>query len=296
MKIFGLLSKCLISFGLLTTLLVSQSAAHPAQAKELAFSHVLMSPDHFLLLILMGVFTALCMSCRKRIIAILGNFSLLGFLIYHLVSHSLSQSPLYGLEFFLVGSFVSLVSWRTTCFAIQGSFRLTKYCYNLLFKAIKLIDGLISFPIAKAHCDIPCKIYDPYIATVSALSVVRLIDIMVETQSKGDSSSGDYQNTMSRCIQRKEEESEKLKQEVRIIWGDYFKEPQFEKHPEIHDLVHEIMTLASATKQTVDREKGIKLLESVNKFSEIFWSTKDVETEKKIAPYPPSLEIIRPKL
>tara|TARA_B100000214_G_C23940750_1_gene615610 strand:+ start:447 stop:1037 length:591 start_codon:yes stop_codon:yes gene_type:complete len=196
----------------------------------------------------------------------------------------------------MVGGFVSLVSWRIAYFAIVGSFGLRKRFNNVVFKTIELIDGIKKFPVARAHCDIPCKIYDPYIATVSALSVVRLIDIMEETQSKGDSSSGDFQNTMSRCIQRKEEESEKLKQEIRIIWGDYFKEPQLEKHPEIHNLVHEIMILASATKQTVDREKGLKLLESVNKFAEIFWSTKDIETEKKIAPYPPSLEIIRPKL
>ena len=296
MKIFHLLFTCLVSFGLFTPLLVSQLAAHPTQAQELAFEHVLMSSDHLLALILMGVLTALCMSCRKRIIPILGNFSLLGFLIYHLVYHSFSQNTLYGLEFFMVGGFVSLVSWRTAYFAIQGSLRLSKYFNSVVFKAIELVDGVKRFPIARAHCDIPCKIYDPYIATVSALSVVRLIDIMEETQSKGDSSSGDFQNTISRCIHRKEEESEKLKQEVRIIWGDYFKEPQFEKHPEIHNLVHEIMTLASATKQTVDREKGLRLLESVNKFAEIFWSTKNIETEKKIAPYPPSLEIIRPKL
>lgn len=31
-----------------------------------------------------------------------------------------------------------------------------------------------------AHCDIPCKIYDPAVAQVSALSVVRLMDIIAE--------------------------------------------------------------------------------------------------------------------
>ena len=296
MKIYGLLFSCLVSFGLLTAFLVSESAAHPAQAQQLAFEHVLMSSDHFLALVLMGVMIALCMICRKRIIAILGNFSLLGFLIYHLVNHSFSHSALFGLEFLMVGGFVSLVAWRAAYFAIQSSIRLTKHFNSVVFRAVKIIDGVKKFPIARAHCDIPCKIYDPHIATVSALSVVRLIDIMEETRSTGDSSNGDFQNTITRCIQRKEEESEKLKQEVRIIWGDYFKEPQFEKHPEIHNLVHEIMTLASATKQTVDREKGLRLLASVNKFAEIFWSTKNIETEKKIAPYPPSLEIIRPKL
>ena len=33
----------------------------------------------------------------------------------------------------------------------------------------------------KAHCDIPCKIYDPAISQVAALSVVRLLDLIEET-------------------------------------------------------------------------------------------------------------------
>ena len=32
-----------------------------------------------------------------------------------------------------------------------------------------------------AHCDIPCKVYDPSIAQYAALSVVRLIDIIEPT-------------------------------------------------------------------------------------------------------------------
>ena len=34
-----------------------------------------------------------------------------------------------------------------------------------------------------AHCDIPCKVYDPSIAQYAALSVVRLIDIIEEAVS-----------------------------------------------------------------------------------------------------------------
>ena len=38
------------------------------------------------------------------------------------------------------------------------------------------------FNISKvqAHCDIPCKVYDPYIAQYAALSVIRLIDLIEE--------------------------------------------------------------------------------------------------------------------
>ena len=62
-----------------------------------------------------------------------------------------------------------------------------------------------------AHCDIPCKIYDPITAQIAALTVVRLMDIMEETQN-GDANDLIMQNTISRCIFRKEEEAERVKQ------------------------------------------------------------------------------------
>ena len=33
---------------------------------------------------------------------------------------------------------------------------------------------------ALAHCDIPCKIYDPIVIQIAALTVVRIIDIIEE--------------------------------------------------------------------------------------------------------------------
>ncbi|HFQ62329.1 MAG TPA: superoxide dismutase, Ni, partial [Epsilonproteobacteria bacterium] len=30
----------------------------------------------------------------------------------------------------------------------------------------------------KAHCDVPCGIYDPIVAQIAALSVVRMVDLM----------------------------------------------------------------------------------------------------------------------
>jgi nickel superoxide dismutase len=166
----------------------------------------------------------------------------------------------------------------------------------VLHQSIEYINKFIKFPSVQAHCDIPCKIYDPAIAIISALSVIRLIDIIEENRSNSDKLSADYDNTIIRCVQRKEEESEKVKQEIRIIWGDYFKEPQISEHPEIHALTHQIMILASAVKQKTSREDANQLLELVNQFSEVFWSTKGVKTERKIAPYPPSLSVVRPKL
>ena len=92
----------------------------------------------------------------------------------------------------------------------------------------------------------------------------------------------------------KEEEAEKVKHEIRIIWGDYFKQPQFEKFPGVNDLVHEIMRTASGCKQEPSRATGEALVQQVNQFAEMFWATKEVETTTLPWPYPPSLPTVYP--
>ena len=166
----------------------------------------------------------------------------------------------------------------------------------MIHAALQAFDRIATVPGASAHCDIPCRIYDPAPAQIAALSVVRLMDIMAETADKADSPTLATHNTMARCVLRKEEEAERVKHEIRIIWGDYFKAPQFEKFPDVHELVHQIMLKGSACKQQVSRADGEALVELVNRFAEIYWATKDVKTERKTCPYPPSLEVVRPVL
>jgi nickel superoxide dismutase len=163
----------------------------------------------------------------------------------------------------------------------------------MLHRITEAADRLIGFETVDAHCDIPCKIYDPAVALIAAVSVVRMIDILHETFEKPDSL--ERTNTLARCVATKEEEAAKVKDEVRIIWGDYFKGPQIEEHPDIHALVHEIMMTASACKQGIDRAKAEHLVEKVNQFAEAFWATKNVETERRAAPYPPGLGMVRPR-
>ncbi|MEM0984921.1 MAG: superoxide dismutase, Ni [Pseudomonadota bacterium] len=163
----------------------------------------------------------------------------------------------------------------------------------MLHSVLKTLDrhGLVE--AASGHCDIPCGIYDPGPALIAAVSVVRLMDIM------RDGSSADpvaLANLHARCVIRKEEEAEKVKQEIRVIWGDYFKPALIEKHPNVHTLVHSIMAKASACKQDVHREDGLALVELVNEFATLFWETKGVATHKATCPYPPQLEVVYPKL
>lgn len=143
----------------------------------------------------------------------------------------------------------------------------------------------------KAHCDVPCGIYDPITAQIAALSIIRMIDLM-QALEKNDSL--EYFNTISRHIAVKEEEAQKVKNEIRIIWGDFIKPPQIEQYPHIHTLVHNIMMLGSANRQHVSRDKAYELLEEVNKFAEIFWEIKGVPTKVIKSNYLPNEDIVVP--
>ena len=157
----------------------------------------------------------------------------------------------------------------------------------------KMVNGL-NIQTVSAHCDIPCKIYDPSMFLIPALSIIRMMDLMAELEAKpGDLA---YENTLARYIAEKEENARIVKEEVRVIWGDYIKQPQIDAFPNVHELVHSIMLAASATKQTADRAKGLALLDKVNEFAELFWSTKGVKTKRAACPYPPSLEVVYPDL
>ena len=56
------------------------------------------------------------------------------------------------------------------------------------------------------------------------------------------------------------------------------------------------MLLSSKAKQNIDKDVTLELLEKVNRFAEIFWKTKNVDTYKAVCPYPPKQEVIYPDL
>lgn len=162
----------------------------------------------------------------------------------------------------------------------------------MFYKLIETLDKKFGLDQAKAHCDIPCGIYDPIVAQINALTVVRMMDLMAALEGEGLA----YENSMSRYIEVKEEHAEKAKHEIRVIFGDFIKDAHIEKYPELPGLFHKIMQLGSKARQTADRDAGLALVEAVNRFAEIFWAIKGVETKKAKAPYAPALEMVYPDL
>lgn len=146
----------------------------------------------------------------------------------------------------------------------------------------------------KAHCDVPCGIYDPSTAQIAALSVIRMVDLINSAKKGSDEAS--YLNDMARYIAVKETEAIKCKEEIAIIWGDFIKPSHVAEHTEVHHIAHNIMMLGGAAKQHTSREKAMELLAEVNKFAEVFWAIKGVKTKTAKAPYAPAEDVVYPVL
>jgi len=161
-----------------------------------------------------------------------------------------------------------------------------------MYKLIRALDARLGFEQARAHCDVPCGIYDPIVAQISALTVVRMMDLMAALEGEGVAA----HNSMARYIAVKEEHAEQAKHEIRVIWGDFIKSDHIAQYPELTDLVHKIMQLGSKCRQTAERENGVAFVEAINRFAESVWAIKGVKTKKANAPYAPALEMVYPDL
>ena len=119
----------------------------------------------------------------------------------------------------------------------------------------------------RAHCDLPCGVYDPAQARIEAQSVKACME-------KHNSSDDD--DFKARAISIKEERSNLVKEHLWVLWTDYFKPPHFEKYPQLHELFNDATKLAGAggTKGTNDVGVADQLLAKIDQIAEIFWETK----------------------
>jgi len=135
----------------------------------------------------------------------------------------------------------------------------------------RLTRSLAPTTVARAHCDVPCGIYDPHEAEIAAKTVSKMVELMTGLEGSTDQAS---RNKFIRCVAVKEQHAEKVKHEVQVIWSDYFKPEHLDAHPDLHDKVWKLLKLAGKNKQNVDAEAAAQLEAAVKEFSDIFWATK----------------------
>ena len=122
-----------------------------------------------------------------------------------------------------------------------------------------------------AHCDGPCGVYDPSSARIAAEAVLSMTKKLVDMGSPTDVASN---NTFGRYVAIKEEQAQIAKDELLILWTDYFKPPHLEQYPDLHTKFWNAAKLCSATKVEVSVEKAQALMAAIEEIHNIFWATK----------------------
>lgn len=126
--------------------------------------------------------------------------------------------------------------------------------------------------VARAHCDVPCGIYDPAQAVLAARTVARMVELIGQLDPA--STSVEDRAKFVRCVNVKEQHAELVKHEVQVIWSDYFKPVHLEATPDLHAKVWNLLKLAGENKQHVDAALAARLEAAVKEFADIFWATK----------------------
>ena len=125
-----------------------------------------------------------------------------------------------------------------------------------------------------AHCDVPCGIYDPHQAGVAAKTVhtmnTKLSALPVPGPTASPQEHLEYRNTLVRMVQTKEAHAQLCKQELLILWSDYFKPETLSMFPDLHETFWKAAKLCSYNKQHVDLAKSQELMDVVAKISDMF--------------------------
>ena len=134
--------------------------------------------------------------------------------------------------------------------------------------------------VARAHCDVPCGIYDPISAKIAAQTVLKMV-VRIESLD-GDMTTANG-NSFSRYVTTKEEHADLCKRELNILSNDYFKPNHIEEHPDLPAKFMAAVGLCSAAKQGVDKAAAEALVAAVDEIASIYWATKGVEYSDPVA-------------
>lgn len=139
---------------------------------------------------------------------------------------------------------------------------------NLLLALVKILPASIAY----AHCDVPCGIYDPKAAQVAAATVLKMVQLINDLPKENPTVND--RNKFVRCVLTKEEHARICKEEILILWTDYFKPEHLSMFPKLHESFWNAAKLCSKNKQGVSIEDAERLVKAVDEIAEMFQKTK----------------------
>lgn len=137
------------------------------------------------------------------------------------------------------------------------------------------LGSLIPAETATAHCDVPCGIYETDTMRHAADTVAKMVEKINGLPGIPDGNlSLDDRNNLIRMVLTKEKHAQKCKDELYLLWSDYFKPPHLEKWPDLHDRFWQATKLCAENKQHVSAEAAKRLQDAVAEIAGIFAESK----------------------
>ena len=133
----------------------------------------------------------------------------------------------------------------------------------MLYSLISLLNRIIPAREVFAHCDIPCGIYTVEPAQTAAQTVVKMVKKLKEADSADV-------HGISRFTAAKEEHAKICKEQLLILWTDYFKEEHLEAFPSLHETFWKAVKLCSKVKQEVSMDSAKELQKAVDEIAAMF--------------------------
>jgi nickel superoxide dismutase len=119
----------------------------------------------------------------------------------------------------------------------------------------RLTRWLAPTTIARAHCDLPCGVYDPEQARIEAESCYKIIEKYAANEDP---------TFRARAIGIKEERAELVKHHLDVLWHDYFKPEHLDKVPNLHEMFWNANKQVSKVKASTEIADAKTLLDMID--------------------------------
>ena len=124
-----------------------------------------------------------------------------------------------------------------------------------------------------AHCDVPCGIYETDTMRHAAETCLKMIDKIAELPDD-DAHKSDTHNNFIRIVGTKEKHAQLCKDQIYLLWSDYFKPEHLQKFPDLHTTMWEAAKQCGKVKQSINKDEAQKLLTMVAGIAAMFDESK----------------------
>lgn len=137
---------------------------------------------------------------------------------------------------------------------------------------LRSLDRLVPPQKAFAHCDVPCGLYAADAMLLAADTVITMVE-KIQALPKENLSVED-RNAFVRMVWTKEEHARRCKEELLILWTDFFKPEHLAQFPDLHETFWKAAKLCSKAKQSVDMGVARELKAATEKIAKMLATAK----------------------